>query len=44
MTTQKIKFVCSKCGKESWFIIDLETYIVSVSDLICDDCDPCEEQ
>ncbi|GAH74978.1 unnamed protein product [marine sediment metagenome] len=40
----KINFKCSKCGKESWFKVNLETYIVSVSDLVCDDCNPVEEE
>jgi len=39
----KIMFKCSKCGKQSWFEVNLETYIVSVNDLICDDCNPVEE-
>lgn len=38
----KIKFKCSVCGVESWFDVDLETYIVSITDLVCDDCNPCE--
>ena len=43
VSNQKIKFVCSKCGKESWFIVDLNTYVVSITDLICDDCNPVDE-
>ena len=34
----KINFVCKECGEESWFDVNLETYIVSMNDLICDDC------
>lgn len=40
---EKVLFKCSKCGATSWFEINLETYIVSVDDLICDDCNPVEE-
>ena len=43
MGSDKVNFKCSKCGKISWMIIDLETYIVSISDIICDDCNPVEE-
>ncbi len=39
----KVNFICSKCGQNSWFEVDLETYIVSISDLVCDDCNPVEE-
>jgi len=34
----RIKFVCSKCGTESWTEFNNETYVMKVSDLICDDC------
>lgn len=40
----KINFKCSKCGKESWFKVNEATYIVTVLDLICDDCYPVEEE
>lgn len=33
----KVKFTCVKCGLNSWFQI-AEDYIVSIKDLICDDC------
>ena len=39
----KVKFVCSKCGKESWFEVNLQTYVVSITDLICDNCNSIEE-
>lgn len=39
----KVKFICSKCGKESWFKVNLETYVISVTDLLCDDCNPVDE-
>lgn len=39
----KVKFICSKCQKESWFQVDLNTYVVSISDLVCDDCNPVED-
>lgn len=39
----KINFICSKCGEQTWFKVNEETYVVSVSDLICDDCNPVEE-
>ena len=38
-----IKYVCKECGEESWFDVDLETYVVKITDLVCDDCNPCEE-
>lgn len=38
----KINFVCSKCGNQSWFQVHLDTYIVSIDDLVCDDCNPVE--
>jgi len=40
---QTIKFICSKCGTESWFKVNIDTYIVKESDLVCDDCNPIEE-
>jgi len=39
----KVNFICSKCGQKSWFDVNLKTFIVSVSDLVCDDCNPVEE-
>lgn len=38
----KVNFICSECGKQSWFKVNLETYIVSSKDLVCDDCNPVE--
>ena len=35
---QRIKFKCSKCGNESWTEFDVNTYILSVNDLVCDNC------
>lgn len=43
MVSDKIIFKCSKCGKVSWMKVNLETYIVSITDLICDGCNPVEE-
>lgn len=43
MVFEKIKFKCNKCGIESWMEVNLETYIVSITDLVCDDCIPVEE-
>lgn len=40
----KINFKCSKCGKQSWFKVNEETYVVTVDDLICDDCNPINEE
>ena len=40
----KINYVCKECGEQSWFDITIESYIVSVSDLVCDDCNPVEEE
>ena len=34
----KIRFVCSKCGKEAWFDVNIDTYVVTAIDLICDNC------
>ena len=39
----KINFFCSVCGEQSWFEVNLERYIVSITDLVCDDCNPVEE-
>ena len=39
----KINFKCSMCGEKSWFDVNLETYVVSITDLVCDDCNPVEE-
>ena len=39
----KINYKCSECGEITWFDVDLETYIVSITDLICDDCNPVED-
>jgi len=33
----KVNFMCVKCGLNSWFKV-AEDYVVSVKDLICDDC------
>ena len=38
-----IKFICSKCGVESWMEINNEKCILKASDLLCDDCNPIEE-
>ncbi|GAG85569.1 unnamed protein product [marine sediment metagenome] len=38
----KVKHTCYKCGSESWFKVNLETYVVSINDLICDDCNSIE--
>lgn len=40
----KINFKCSKCGNKSWFKVNEETYVVTVDDLICDDCNPIGEE
>ena len=40
MEWKKIRFLCSECGKESWLEVDITAYVVKVSDLICDDCNP----
>ena len=42
-THDKIRFICTKCGEESWFTVDLDTYIITALDLMCDDCNPVEE-
>ena len=34
----KVRYTCVKCGSESWFEVDLGTYVVSVNDLVCDNC------
>jgi len=39
----KINFKCSVCGETSWFKVNEATYIVTVLDLVCDDCNPIEE-
>jgi len=39
---QTIKFICSKCGVESWFRVNIDIYIISDKDLVCDDCNPIE--
>ena len=40
---QKVNFTCSVCGKDSWMEVNLSTYVVSITDLVCDDCNPVEE-
>ena len=42
-TFQKVNFKCSVCGSDSWMEVDLSTYVVSITDLVCDDCNPVEE-
>ena len=44
MEWKRKKFVCSECGKEAWIEIDIESYVVKTSDLICDDCNPTEDE
>ena len=39
----RVNFKCSKCGKKAWFMVDLVTYVVTVLDLVCDDCNPVRE-
>ena len=39
----KVKYVCKECSKESWFKVNLETYIITVNDLVCDDCNPIDD-
>ena len=34
----RVKFICKKCGQESWFEVNLNRYVVSMKDLLCDDC------
>ena len=41
--SQKVRFICAKCGTESWFSVDFNTYVVTAMDLICDDCNPIED-
>ena len=43
MDWKRIKFVCSECLKESWFEVDIDTYVIEASNLVCDDCNPAEE-
>lgn len=43
MVCDKINFKCSKCGKVSWMKVNIETYIVTLEDLLCDECNPVEE-
>lgn len=40
----KIKFICSKCGKESWFKVNLKTCVITITDLLCDTCNPITEE
>ena len=39
----RIRFICSKCGIESWTEFNNDIWVMKVSDLICDDCNPMEE-
>jgi len=39
---QKIWFNCSKCGSKTWAEVDINTYVFSITDLVCDDCNPVE--
>lgn len=40
----KVKFICKECGNQSWFKVNLETYVIKVDDLICDECNPINEE
>jgi hypothetical protein len=35
---QRIRFICSECGTESWTEFDVDTYVLKVENLVCDDC------
>ena len=35
---QRIWFNCSKCGEKIWTEVDIDTYVFTVADLVCDDC------
>ncbi len=35
---QRIRFICSECGSESWTEFDVSTYVLKVEHLVCDDC------
>lgn len=39
----RVNFKCSVCGKDAWFMVDLLTYVVTALDIICDLCNPVEE-
>ena len=41
---QRIWFICSECGEKTWIEVDLENYIITSADLICDDCNPIQEE
>ena len=41
---QVINFKCSECGNLAWFEVDLNTYVIKASDLVCEDCNPVEEE
>lgn len=40
----RVNFKCSVCGKEAWFMVDLLTYVVTSLDIICDECNPVEDE
>ena len=40
---QRVKFQCSECGHIGWTELDLNTWVMKVKDLVCDDCLPIEE-
>ncbi|KKK94509.1 hypothetical protein LCGC14_2682160 [marine sediment metagenome] len=37
---QRIRFTCVKCGNESWTEFNVDTYVLKVENLVCDDCMP----
>ena len=41
---QRVWFTCSKCGNKAWTEFNLNTYVMKVEDLVCDDCLPEEEE
>jgi len=40
---QRIRYICSKCGVETWQEFNVNTYVMKAEDLLCDDCNFPEE-
>ena len=35
---QRILLKCKECGQTFWMETDIDTYVISIDDLVCDDC------
>ena len=35
---QRIRFICSECGVETWQEFNVDIFVLKVEHLVCDDC------